>query len=164
MHAGRNPTNAMLCLSQCIISGGTWGQWDPQLVVFTSITCSWWYLPDFSTIKVLFVSLKLIFCRETLRYEDSVSLFKLSPTSSGICWQFLLKIIITMVLVTWRYSKSIISSICISWHSTSKKRFSFFLIHSFIHSISMDSWILIYSMGYNPFLSLFVLILKLSLI
>lgn len=53
-------TKGMMCLFQDNLSGGIWAQYTLLLLILTLITWLRWYLPGFSTVKVLFFLLQLI--------------------------------------------------------------------------------------------------------
>ena len=91
-----------LCLSDMFLvfpSGGPWSQFVPELVV----TWATWWLPSFSSVKLVSFPSKLIidlwgFTSRLYKYSVSI---KLSTNNFSIHWWHSPESMITMVVVKW---------------------------------------------------------------
>ena len=116
-------------LSSCIPSTKNWWQPVPSLVMLTLITWIRWYLPAFSTVKLLCFPLKLI----NVFWWDILKLCKylfipFSPTNFNIYW-FSWPEIINTIIAKLKFSTSFIPSILINWNSTVRKTFLLYPIY-----------------------------------
>lgn len=151
MHFGQGHRSDVRAPFRCTISEGP-RYWSLSLLVTLTLK-TWlrWYMPGFSTVKLLFCPLQLIsiLWRGTLQ----ITWFFSSHFCSLIIkihWWFLSMTIISMILAKGWFS---ISSI-----PTTLFLLSHLFIWLFIY-ISKGSWIF---MDYNPLLSFFIILLMLS--
>lgn len=134
---------------QCVLSEAA--DVDTELVIWT---CLKWYLPGFSTLKLLFFFfflciIRKYFCGEILLdYVNILWLLKLSLISFNIRW-FLLESGVRMV-AEWRLYGSIIliPSVFISWIFNWKEEFSLLpclFVSGWVRGFTFYSWTLIFN-------------------
>lgn len=136
--SGREILQVILC--SCILSSGTQFWFVLLLVMLTVNTWLEWCLPNFSSVKLSFLTLKSVFCGEVFSdYANILFLIKFPPISFNIYWCFLVELLKWWLsMINFEFYHFFYS---ISWHSV-RKSFLFFVY------INMDSWIPILSMNY----------------